>query len=197
MKIPILVASFVAAFSVASAQPETEYLKTKALSLGFGGMSGVGGKIWISDRQALVLSVGGDFSSNIQEAADSTDIDDKYNRSDVDLSLALEQHIDLGKGFSPYLGGGLSVGFGRSTNTYGTKATPYESESRAVSFGARAGLGVEYWVTRRVSISGQQWITGTYGLGKYRNGLAGSPSSETRSFTLDLATSALVLSMYL
>jgi hypothetical protein len=196
MKAPLFFALVFLAPLVVTAQ-STEPMKTKALSYSFDGTSSVGGKIWISDQSALTLSVGGAASSTRREAADTSEIDDEYSSSNVTLVVGVEQHLDLGWDFSPYLTAGLSIGRSGYVSSSGTTAFQYETESVNTSVGLRAGFGIEYWLTRRISLAGQQIIQGTYGLGEYSSGLVDPPSQDSRSFDLSLGTSALILSVYL
>ena len=182
---------------VVALSQSTEPMKTKALSFGFNGSGNLGGKIWISDQHALTVSVDGSVASTTREAIDTTRIDDEYSSSSTYLAVGLQRHIDMGWDASPFLTGVLSVGTNRNENRYGSTASPRESTSKSVSLGAHVGVGVEFWMTPRISLSGQQLISGSYHFGKYSSGLVGEPSEDSRSFDLGLGTSALTLSVYL
>lgn len=198
MKIFTLLA-FTIATSAAHAQVDPEYLKTKALSFGFNGSNNVGGKIWISDQHALTLSVSGATTSSIGEAADTSEIDDESRNSSAGVMVGVEQHLDWGLGFSPFLAGGLSVGYSQYSSRSGTTTTQYENESNATNLGLHLGVGIEYWLARRVSIAGVQRVTGSFQLGESSYGVAGSSTTDqnTRSFSLGLGTTSLTLSLYL
>lgn len=181
---------------VVALSQSTEPMKTKALSFGFNGAGSLGGKIWISSQEAVTLRVGATTSSRTSEATDTINIDEESRQLNLNLSAGLERHLALDHGISPYVAGGVTVGYDLYNSKDGTKANPYEYESSSTSLGAYAGVGVEYWVTRRISIAGQQTVTGTYSIGKYSNGSPGTPDDETRSFTIGLGTSSLIASVY-
>jgi opacity protein-like surface antigen len=197
--VPLLV--LCGALSVAA--QSSEPLKTKALSFGFNGLNlggvngGIGGKMWISSQQAVTLNVSGAYSSQLRKAIDSTRIDEEQTNSEVNLVVGMEQHADLGRGFSPYVMGGLSIGYGYSESRDGSTTNPYRYENRATLMGVRAGVGLEYWLTPRVSVAGQQLVMGNYSFGTYRSGTASLPSRDMRQFSFGLGTSSLILSVYL
>jgi opacity protein-like surface antigen len=203
MKFIAALTAFTLATSMAYSEPEPDYLKTKALSFSFNGLNlsgfngGVGGKIWLTDTRALTLSVDGSVNSRVTDATDSNFVDEEYSRSDVNLVVAMEQHVDLGRGFSPFLVGGLSFGYDQTEDSYGSIGAPYQNRSRSTNLGLRAGVGLEYWLTRRISLAGQQLITGNVWFGSVRSGTAGAPLRDRRSYDLGLGSSSLILSVYL
>jgi len=196
MKVLGLFSVLVFAASVAYAEVPPERLKTHALSFAFNGSSQVGGKIWISDLNALTLSVGAGTVSTTREAADTSDRDDKNTQSNFSVSLGMERHLDLGREFSPYLTGGVSLVYDDYTYSFGPISNPFEYKSRSTRVGVYAGLGLEYWLTHRLTISGQQTITGSYGVGEFVSDWVGTPTDDTRSYSVGLGTSSLIFSAY-
>lgn len=195
MKILTLLAALAAAASV-QAQGDDARFKTKALSFGFNGSGVIGGKAWISDQSALTLSLGGTTNSSRVEAADTSSLDDEYTQFSLSVTVGLERHFDLGLGFSPYVTGGVSAGYGRSVSRSGTTTYSYEFKSNSTDLGLRAGVGVEYWLVPRVSLAGQQLLSAGYSFGSRTNGSAGALRQDTGAFSMGLGTSSLILSVY-
>ena len=206
MKIVTTLAALVIAASAVhaqTAQAGPEQLKTKALSFNFNGLNlnglngGVGGKLWLSESRALVLGVGGSVSSQTTEASDSTNVDDQNSASGLNVSVSVEEHLTPGARISPYLVGGASLGFSRNDREYGPAISPYKSESSSTSLGLHAGVGLEYWLTSRISVAGQQLFSGSFSFGSTSSGSGSQTEQDTRRFSLGLGTSALILSVYL
>jgi hypothetical protein len=186
--------------SVASSQSEPEFLKTKCLSFNFNGFNlgtiggGIGGKMWTSNATAYTLSIGGSFYSNNTEANAQT-TEGKESSSFVQIQAGFEQHTDLGSGFSPYFAG---IAFGSFLTQKQTYARPLpgpgdEFNQTTNSVGAMVGFGVEYWLTKRISVAGQQLFQASY---RFGNQTSNSQTRNTSGFSTNLGTSALILSIY-
>jgi len=181
-------------------------MKTKALSFEINGLylsglnGGVGGKMWLPGNRVLVGSLDARSITQTREDDDTATFDEKSWDRSLTVNVGIEQHYDWAPGLSPYLMGGVSLGYSayRSKSGYVVNGG-YQSDSWRIYPGAKAGFGLEYWLTPRVSLAGQQVFSGSYGFGRQTD--TSPPSSVTksdvRSFTLDLGTSSLMLSVYL
>ncbi len=202
MKLAIRSTLLLLALTLPVMAQNSEPLKTKALSFGFNGLSlsgydgGVGGKLWLSNARALTMSLDGSLFSRTTEG-DSSRTDDKSSSSEIRLNAGIEQHADIGQGFSPFLAAGLSLGYIRSRNSYGSIANPYVYGSHYTSFGAVAGLGLEYWITPRVSFAGLQRLSADYRIGKAYDGPKGSAERDSYEIQMGLGSTSLILSIYL
>jgi hypothetical protein len=204
MKIQVIVATAVAAFSIAAAQ-SNEPLKTKALSFNINGLTlsglngGLGGKVWLANNRALVGSVDGAFSRNFSGAIDSTEQDLKDRYWSAAVNVGMEWHFEWVPGLSPYLVGGALLGNDGSHRTYGSSSVVYTSKSFWTNVGARGGFGLEYWLSRRISVAGQQLVQAQYRFGNNEDRSTSGPTinRDVSQFNLDLGTSSIILSVYL
>ncbi len=189
--------------TLAYSQTETQYLKTKALQFSFNGLNlssvggGIGGKLWVDDRTALVLAIGGSHSYSSSDANTQ-----QYGRttssSILQLQFGLESHTFLSNEFSPYVTGAI---FGRYDNqdyktTYPPPTTSAESKYKSTNIGFLASFGAEYWISSRFSLAGQQTFQMSYAFGSQEEISNVSTTQKTHGFNAGIGTSSLILSIY-
>jgi hypothetical protein len=201
MKAALFLATLLFSVSAALSQA-ADPLKTKALSFNINGLTlsglngGLGGKIWIPGNRAVTGSVDGGYSSHVSDLSDSVYIEDRTKSWNIVINAGIEQHFNWQPGLSPYVLGGVFLGRESWRRRSGFVTDPEVLYfDKNFSGGVKAGFGLEYWVTPRVSVSGQQQVIATYTWGRYnRPGLMND--QEQSSFGLDLGTSSVILSVY-
>ena len=160
---------------------------------------GIGGKTWVSDSFTLVASVGGGYSSRSRDAVE--DFSEGINKTtSIILSFGLEQHFKLDDNISPYLVERLSGSFDQwnyqpSVDTI-YFSTMKESKSNQYTIGLSLGLGVEFWVTNRISLSGQYLLGAFYGWGTESSTSVDRPDQDLTTFNIGTSTSAIILAIY-
>jgi hypothetical protein len=114
--------------------------------------------------------------------------------TDVDLGLNVKRYVMEPREVTPYLLGSVSIG-GRYERREGQE---YEETSRGTSASLRAGVGVEWFPVRRVSVSGHT------GFGMFAGHMDNEQElpdgthreGETRQAYFQSFTSALLLQIY-
>lgn len=182
----------------------------RALSFSFDALSlrgldgGVGGKLWIGPGTALRLSFDFLIESDEDVAVDA--VDDGLSAVRGGLGFMVEWHsAHLGR-VSPYLGTGFSVGAGASSRTTRFSAPSDRVQTRfkttALDFSILAALGVEWQITRRVSLSGEHQIGANVLLGtterieSFTNAPEVVNDGDTRQFSFGTGTSSIIVSIY-
>lgn len=141
--------------------PQDKNYKTTALSFSFNGFNlssyygGVGARFWITDSTVFNLSIGGSYSQKEYHATENLEEGLEKN-SAITLGIGFESHYPISENLSPYLS------FRGSYTMYNRYYRPgyddYESKDRINSFSFDFGLGVEYWIVERISLSGQHLL---------------------------------------
>ncbi|MDE3057639.1 MAG: hypothetical protein KGJ59_06760 [Bacteroidota bacterium] len=133
---------------------------------GFNLSGGVGAKYWMSSATAVRLNFHGSYSKNSNN---------NYSTSSASVALGEENHFKVTNGVSPYVG--VSLGYTRRIY-----ASSFSNE-----FDANGFVGVEFWVYKSVTLSGEQGFLATY-----------SKYSTDSFYSLDVSTStsSLLLSVY-
>ena len=169
---------------------------------------GIGGKYWISNKLALISSIG--FSAQRQTSSSIADYtDSKYTTSTFSIFGGVEDHFFIKKKISPYLGGGLRFSIARSTsydpipkeNPPPTATKKYTSDTW--SAGVRGSIGIEFFFSDWVSLAGQYQIDYNTRSTTNKRILVGGESvndsygNKYTSFTLGTSTSSLVATFYI
>jgi hypothetical protein len=153
------------------------------LRFSFNGLNlggGLGGKYWLSSQSAIAGGIS--FVANSATFSNS--------QSSFGLSSQYEYHF-LPKGqISPYLAGGISLGFGVVEDIASTGAKITRTSFNA---GASAIIGVEFFVVSAISLAGQQAIGVTYT--QYPN--SNVPQLRQERWDIGLGSSSLILHIYL
>ena len=169
--------------------------------------AGVGGKYWFGSKVALRASLRFDVSSQ------EDDIDSQEDRGITSIGfgagLVAERHAPDASPFgrvSPYLAVGFEFGadaFSQSSRfPLDNPVQERRNDGHTLSFEVLAGFGVEYRVSRRVSLAGEHLFgariaSSTTDMEEVR-GEEGTFRFErqTESFNLGTGTSSLILSVY-
>ena len=200
---------FLFIFLIIFIYPQEGMKSKKAISFSFDGFNlgefngGIGGKIWLSDKSALVTSIDLDFSDTEYDGG-AVLVERDDTAFSGGLKFGLERHFKANKKISPYIGALLGINYNqrerkRQDTTYTSKST-----DSAVVPSLRLVLGVEYFITKNISLSGQHNLGFSYYLGeqkvyrKYSDDIDGM-IDEKQDYTrmqVGFGTSSLVLSIY-
>jgi len=188
------------------AQENEEVYKTTSLNFEINTLSlrsfygGIGGKTWLSDSFTLVSSIGAQFSKEIyDQTAELTE--GEMESFTIHFRSGIEKHFNMGSDISLYLPFGISLGYGNSNYTHriekDTTMIIPEAQLRDYRLSADIGLGIEFWVSKRISLSGQHLFSFSYTTSKttYKN----YEDRENRSyhtFSFRTGTSAIILAIY-
>ena len=181
---------------------QNENLKTKALTFSFNGLNlnqfygGIGGKVWLDDYFSLNANIG--FNSrNSSNAGNELRTDGKDRSKTILFGVGLEKHFQGLENIEPYWMGRIE---GSYTDRDYDPSVPIEYQSwgnRTISrtISVESGMGVEYWVTDKISLAGQHLFRFYYTTGNSRDYETNSTQKIiTRGF--DTGTSSLILAIY-
>jgi len=168
----------------------TEVEKTKALVFTFSGLNlggGLGGKYVLSHHVFLRASVSGRFQSHRYDDArpDSTPSLTKDTRMQIGWSIDFCYRLEIDKNFSPYLGLGVGSNWEKDENEYASIRSSRTDSYTLYGPNAKIFFGLEYWLTKTISLSGEQSLNFYY-----------IKSTYSTILSLDNSTSALLLSVY-
>jgi opacity protein-like surface antigen len=202
MKAIFALLSAVLLMTTAAAQPDSEYLKTRALQFSVNGLNlgsinaGVGGKVWTTERTALALSIAG---IHTYDKSDPNPMQSGTTLTStmVQLQIGLEWHTGQSSNFSPYIAGALFARYEHRQYEYSAPSfnSPEVTDSKKTNVGLCFGLGAEYWITQRLSLSGQHLFQVSYTSGTQEYDATTSSTQATHGFNVGLGTSSLVLSL--
>jgi hypothetical protein len=179
-------------------------------SIGIGQVEGGGGaKFWISNKLAMITSIGVSAQRQTMTNPYPNYTDAKSTFSRFSIFVGVEDHFFIKNKISPYLGGGTRFTTSPSTvhpsipiDNPPPSATKKEKRSTK-TFGIRGFCGIEYFFADWVSLAGQYQIDYFYEKSTRKRTLVGGegvtqPKEEksTRT-TLGLGTSALVATFYI
>jgi len=180
------------------AQQENNY-KTVALSFNFNGLNlssfygGVGGRLWISKSTVLNASIGGSISE--REYLESDEVDNGLEKSKyLNLGIGMENHFPLSDDLSPYLSTRFSFGYNDQYYRYYNSNNEYHDVTYSYYLGI--GLGVEYWIFDRISLSGQHLFNAYYEAGHRNTNGSATIVQEIKGYGLAFGTTSLMLSIY-
>lgn len=180
------------------AQENNNY-KTIALSFNFNGLNlstyygGVGGRLWISESTVLNASIGGSISE--RESLESEEIDNGLEKNKyLILGIGMENHFPVTEDLSPYLSTRLSFGYSDQYYRYYNSSNEYQDVIYSYYLGI--GLGVEYWIFDRISLSGQHLFNAYYEAGHRNTNGSATIVQEVKGYGLAFGTTSLILSIY-
>ena len=137
---------------------------------------GLGATFWIRSDYSIRVSVTGSFNFHKYLNDNETTTDNS-----VAMTAYLRKHFHTSSSLSPYVGGGIGVGYDASgSNYYGLWSTARSGFVR-VPFVA----GAEYWISKEISLSGEQSVAFSFDI-----------NDRERLFTVSASTSSLLLSVY-
>jgi hypothetical protein len=203
--------------SVVSSKSAHDHKGDKGLCFSVSGLSsvgigqyegGIGGKYWISNKMALVSSIGFNFQSKVQDNSSTGYTNSK--RSSVKFSpfVGIEDHFFVNK-LSPYIG----VGIGFSTNsTIDNYRIPIINPPPGLtkkyktiinSYKFRCSCGIEYFFAKWVSLTGQYQMDYYYETNTRQATLVAGPGvtqpkkEKINLTTFGMGTSVLVATFYI
>ena len=190
----ILLVLFLSSLSIA----QQDNYKTSALSFSFNGLNlsnyygGIGGRWWLSDSTVFNLSIGGSVFNRKFRATE--DLEEGYEKNtSFTFGIGMEGHLLESDDISPYYAfrGSLSL----NNRFYKSSYDSFENSDKIFSFMIEAGFGVEYWIFKRISLSGQHLFNLRLDDGK-RTTSPNTDSQDVSGFYIGLGTTALILSIY-
>lgn len=168
---------------------------------------GIGGKYWISNKLALISSIGVNAKKYSSSVVGYTE--PKNTSSACSFFAGLEDHFFIKNRISPYSGGGLRCSI-TNTASYNPvpKVNPPPTATKKITsnswtYGVRGFCGIEFFFADWVSLSGQYQID--YLTGKTTNktflvggeGVTNPDDIKYTTTTLGMGTSALVATFYI
>ncbi len=197
----VRVLSFILVFcsSFLSLAQENSNYHTNALSFSFNGLNlgsyngGVGGRHWISKSTVINASIGGSMYERKYEKTTTVDNGLEKNKS-LYLGIGLENHFKSSNDFSPFLSYRFEYGF--NDRYYRGAYSTNENRDRTNSLNIDFGLGVEYWILNRISLSGQHLFNASYEFGERSTGTTPNEIQKTKGFQTGLGTTSIILSIY-
>lgn len=181
---------------------QNENAKTKALTFSFNGLNlnefygGVGGKVWLSDCSALNMNIGFD-NKNSSTAGTINRTEGKENNKTIVFGLGFEKHFQGIEDLEPYWIGRVSGSY--SERDYDPSVpfnyTPWGERSITRTISAETGIGVEYWLTKSISFSGQHLFRFYYSTGS-TNQYDININQKIINRGFDTGTSSIILAIY-
>jgi hypothetical protein len=165
---------------------------------------GVGGRWWLSPntafRTTLSLSV-----ESIEEVIEG-EVDMGRSAFGIGTSFLVELHTRQFRRVSPYVAGGVGVRYDvfSETTSYGPENPLRELRDKGdgVDFSVSAGFGVEVYLVKSVSISGEHLFVASVRSedGTITRSFQDAPTTVTQqdgtSFLFGTGTSSLIISVY-
>jgi hypothetical protein len=167
---------------------------------------GVGFKRWVNSNTALRGDVGFGVSHTTQKSTDPLYTDVKDNCSQFSLDAGVEFHFVAGQKVSPFFGGGINFGTSTSKHEYSIlKVAPLNGtyktyKSSSSGFGAEAFLGVEFFMGKYLSLTGEYDLGLSSSTQKSQTETVGGvnqpPEAKTTYFNLGVSSASLILTIY-
>lgn len=152
-------------------------------------LAGFGGKYWINDHQFIRAIVYGTYNEQKTDRPPTNPHSEvsqsKY--ADLNFSFDFANQFNAIEDLIPYWGANLGSSWYLSKITWTSSTDIVQTTSEQMSFGVGAFVGIEYFITSRVSLSGEQRIFVSFGWGNHYE----------KSFFINNSTSMLLLSVYL
>jgi hypothetical protein len=166
-----------------------------ALFFTFSGLNlggGLGGTHWFSDRTGVRLAMGYTSASNETDRRDPADLNKELetrDRTSFSVDCSLIKPFSRSTSITPYAG--VAVGFeysGENLTYVNFHRMTRSSSTRSFGMRLMGSIGAEVWLTRSISLSGEQ----SFGL-RYSNGSDPLSVSEMK---FGNSTSVLMVSVY-
>ena len=178
---------------------QSDNYKTKALSFSFNGLNlssyygGIGGRMWLSDNTVLNASIGGYINERDYDKTETLDKGIQKNKSLL-IGIGLENHLEDFADFSPYFSTRISYSL---TDQYYRSSSGYFLQiDKTNSVNLDFGFGVEYWLNKRISLSGQHLFYLGYTTGEHSTGNPGEENQNIKGFNVGVGTTSIMLSIY-
>ena len=177
----------------------------KAILFSFNGFNlnsyngGVGWKKWTSDNTAIIWKfVAAHQKDKKEESRSLPGIES--GESSYEITFGFEKHLkNLSRKLSPYLGGQLGIGYAKTENKLiGSRYNENEIKEKTLSYSLQALFGVEYFLSQKISLSGQYNLGGYYTYGNEQvNSSVVDDSQKVSKFHFGVWASSITLSIYL
>jgi hypothetical protein len=167
---------------------------------------GVGFKRWVNSNTALRGDVGFGVYHTTQKSTDPLYTDGKTKNSEFSLDAGVEFHFAAGQKVSPFFGGGINFETSTSKHEYSIlKNNPVAGtyklyKSSSSGFGAEAFLGVEFFMGKYLSLTGEYDLGLSSSTQKSQSETVGGvnqqPEAKTTYFNLGVSSASLILTVY-
>jgi hypothetical protein len=160
---------------------------------------GFGYKHWISKRWTIKSFLTfGKTDTTIAYGDNGYPVELRIREKSYSLLTGVEDHFWKKGRLSFFYGGGILFKFSSSKINYTLEYPPeIENRSKRNIFGIQSTLGVEYFLTKRLSLSGQYQIDFSLGKESRKSNWWGNPDANMTTWNLGTSTSALILTIYL
>ncbi len=189
------------------AQEDNKVYRTTSLNFEISALSlrsfygGIGSKTWLSESWTMYTSIGGRYSKNTTEATGNF-TEGYFKSTSVIINVGFETHFsDIDDDISPYLSAALSGSYNKSShlNSYDTTNSNIiwkEYKRSEYGIGINFGIGIEFWITKRISLSGQHLLAVNYSWGKDESDMEDFVYRSINNINLHSGTSAIILAIY-
>ncbi len=163
----------------------------KAITFSLVGLSlagGIGGKYWVTDAYAAKLEVRGSYDLSTVDRADTTLPNQKHIAVFLSALGTFELHFGNSKNLSPFVALYGGITWRKNEDDYYYRTSTIVSNPSMVGLTGGMAFGIEYWLSRNISVGGQQAVEAFYNVSK--------GSSTTSDFEIQNTTSSLLLSFY-
>jgi len=166
---------------------------------------GVGFKRWMNSNTTLRGDVGFGVSHTTQKSTNTLYTDVKDNDSQFSLGAGVEFHFVTGQKVSPFFGGGISFGGSTSKYEYSILKNPSPGTTKlyktsSTGFGVGAFLGVEFFMEKHLSLTGEYDLGLSSGTQKSQTETVGGvnqqPEAKTTYLNLGVSSASLILTIY-
>ncbi len=168
---------------------------------------GFGWKKWKSNSLAINMKIQILYDHDQKDRTNNLS-GSEMSQTNFELTFGFEKHFHQTSQFSPYWGGSLGVGYERTVSkTIPNRALDYyrfihvyqnEIERKRIAFSLHFVLGVEYFLRKNISLSGQYSFGGQYSLGKEKtvsNLIDGE--QDISIIHIGIWSSSIILAIYL
>jgi len=185
------------------AQEKTDRKGSKAVQFDFyfqsfisGRVHGIAGKYWWTNNLAMRAGLMFKRESYKRDFYYTDQSDDEVVDTDIRLSLGIEKHFKSLKKLSPYIGGKVGVLL-KKHDEYEKTTDNGKIERKRPEYSYTVGVlfGVEYWITKNISLSGHHEIDLLYSL--YTEEEDKIKTLKWPLTKIYSSTSCLILSIYL
>lgn len=162
----------------------------KSLTFSFSGFNlggGLGGKYWLDESYNIRLTLTGSFRRDTEDRQLQTPSTYNYNSSSsqIGINIGLARKFLTTRVLFPYLGVATRI-YQTWDKTERVYINRTETEKYTTTgLGGSLFIGIECWLTKNISLSGEQIISLSY-----------SKYTYSKSFSIGNSTSSLLLSVY-
>ena len=163
---------------------------------------GAGIKTWTSEDFALTGKIKASYSRNEREKTQylNGNTDKSYL---LGFSFGIEKHFSLLSKASPYFGTNIGIGYDFKSTQVNSSAFPgmyYTNEqiTKNLTFNINLSFGIEYFISKGISLGGQYNFGAEYGRGSEELKVPYSDGTEVKTKILNLGISSgeLILAVY-